>query len=634
MPYKSYPITKIAGLFLAFYVCFGMDFIFAQTVLSVEISDDTGASRVVQFGFDESATNGYDSGIDQLAPPPAPFGVFDVRLTGGPFDLYRDVRPYSENATTWTLQITPANGATQVVLNWEFNPQFVSRGTTLQAGAQSIHMRDVQNTTLPALTQLVEFSFDPPVEIQTILQGTEGFRLFSAPYKWMHIRDVTNSLWTQGFQNATTPAGDPNVFYWDEAASTFIPAEDGFTEITPARGLTVFVYDDDDYDGIPDGFPKVLTHQGYMRTDNVSVPLGWSGDEATLGWNLVGNPFEEPLLLAELTIGADYQHLAPYYYVWNPEANDHKGAYLIFEQGGAFIPGISFDGIIQPSQAFWVRAIGANPELTLKREHLQATRGEKMNTDDSSLLFRLQANGLTGHTAIFLSDDPNRKNVPFLGPLRSEWLELVTIDTDSYSTIRYENPIDSEEIIIPMDILTNLSGVATLWYELSPAMLTQSDSMLCDVLQDVCHTLQESGSIDISLHPDSALIDKITIDKNHPSQQIINPKNVHRFEIVIQPKSTVVDENHDLPEIITLAQNYPNPFNPTTNITYALPESGNVRLDVFNVMGQRVATLVNDQKPAGYHTVTFDASRLASGTYLYRLQAGNQVITKKLLLIK
>jgi hypothetical protein len=83
-----------------------------------------------------------------------------------------------------------------------------------------------------------------------------------------------------------------------------------------------------------------------------------------------------------------------------------------------------------------------------------------------------------------------------------------------------------------------------------------------------------------------------------------------------------------------LDQNYPNPFNPSTTIQYALPTAANVKLTVFNVLGQEAATLVNENKPAGTYTVQFDGSRLASGVYFYRLEAGTIVEMKKLVLLK
>ncbi len=83
-----------------------------------------------------------------------------------------------------------------------------------------------------------------------------------------------------------------------------------------------------------------------------------------------------------------------------------------------------------------------------------------------------------------------------------------------------------------------------------------------------------------------------------------------------------------------LEQNFPNPFNPSTTIQYSLPNAADVKLTVFNVLGQEAATLVNENKPAGIHVVSFDGSRLSSGLYFYRLQAGPYVEMKRLVLLK
>ena len=88
------------------------------------------------------------------------------------------------------------------------------------------------------------------------------------------------------------------------------------------------------------------------------------------------------------------------------------------------------------------------------------------------------------------------------------------------------------------------------------------------------------------------------------------------------------------PTTYNLAQNYPNPFNPVTSIQYSIPSRSNVVLKVYDVLGNEVAVLVDEEKDRGVYTVTFDGSGLASGMYLYRLQAGNFVETKKMVLMK
>jgi hypothetical protein len=90
----------------------------------------------------------------------------------------------------------------------------------------------------------------------------------------------------------------------------------------------------------------------------------------------------------------------------------------------------------------------------------------------------------------------------------------------------------------------------------------------------------------------------------------------------------------EIPELYELSQNYPNPFNPSTNIRFSIPQASDVQLEVFNLLGQKVQTLVSGKLNAGMHTVNFDASSLSSGVYLYRIRAGNFVQTKRMLLIK
>jgi hypothetical protein len=90
----------------------------------------------------------------------------------------------------------------------------------------------------------------------------------------------------------------------------------------------------------------------------------------------------------------------------------------------------------------------------------------------------------------------------------------------------------------------------------------------------------------------------------------------------------------DLPKIFTLQKNYPNPFNPSTTIEFDLPKASDVRIEVYNIAGQKVQTLLNEKKPAGSHQVEFNADNLSSGVYFYKIEAGEFQDVKKMILIK
>ncbi len=105
-----------------------------------------------------------------------------------------------------------------------------------------------------------------------------------------------------------------------------------------------------------------------------------------------------------------------------------------------------------------------------------------------------------------------------------------------------------------------------------------------------------------------------------------------QFEITGSLVANEIDES--LPSDIALEQNYPNPFNPSTNISYSVTKSSEVTLQVFDITGRLIGTLVREPKTVGSYNVSFDASNLSSGVYIYRLQIGNQILTKKMTLIK
>ncbi|MCW8823646.1 MAG: T9SS type A sorting domain-containing protein, partial [Ignavibacteriaceae bacterium] len=121
-------------------------------------------------------------------------------------------------------------------------------------------------------------------------------------------------------------------------------------------------------------------------------------------------------------------------------------------------------------------------------------------------------------------------------------------------------------------------------------------------------------------------------------RNIVGPDGYTNLEIylnsMIEYPTDIRGMEPRIPNEFILAQNYPNPFNPLTKINFTLPYQTKVRINVYDIMGRKVAELINEKKSAGTYEVNFEAKNLSSGVYVYQLEYPNQVISKKMLLIK
>ncbi|MDZ7756289.1 T9SS type A sorting domain-containing protein [Rhodohalobacter sp.] len=166
----------------------------------------------------------------------------------------------------------------------------------------------------------------------------------------------------------------------------------------------------------------------------------------------------------------------------------------------------------------------------------------------------------------------------------------------------------------------------------------------------ITQSLEERGFASQSI---GSFIDHITITSELSDEYIVGTERVENTNYIGSYLSSTSDHypvwtrfqfetvvsNEELSETpvnFSLDQNYPNPFNPSTVISYQLAENSTVTLEVYDMLGREVATLVNNERmSAGSHNVTFDAGNLSSGLYMYRLSTANgQQITKKMMLVK
>ncbi len=197
---------------------------------------------------------------------------------------------------------------------------------------------------------------------------------------------------------------------------------------------------------------------------------------------------------------------------------------------------------------------------------------------------------------------------------------------------------DQESINRSMSSYTSYPGV----FNDGPILINPGDTVSLYVsAMSPDMTIPEVEVMDM---PSTATFDPETrhfwwvVDESNPSPMTYKATRGETYVTAevefIMDQFAVGTEEFDNPNEFKLSQNYPNPFNPSTNISFNLPATGEVSLKVYNLLGQEVATLVEGRLSSGSHTVNFNASQLASGMYIYRLQAGNHLQTKKMMLIK
>ena len=149
----------------------------------------------------------------------------------------------------------------------------------------------------------------------------------------------------------------------------------------------------------------------------------------------------------------------------------------------------------------------------------------------------------------------------------------------------------------------------------------------------------DSVKITIRLNPNSLAPQRYASNTNFNSLWSIPPSTIKKYILFEIISATDVDKSQKKNESFSLEQNYPNPFNPVTKIKYSIPSVGTrhsvfVRLKIYDILGNEIATLINEEQKPGDYEVNFNAGNLNSGIYMYKLQAGDYINVKKMILIK
>ena len=488
-------------------------------------------------------------------------------------------------------------------------------------------------------TRIDGSTFQPTVEIS----GNAGWRMLSLPVEDGTVEDISDDTAVQGVTGGDN-AGETSNFYINTASDG--SAQNGYmvpTNVTTpwgdGRGFILYFYDNTTAGSSE--LPITLEAFGTEPSGDVSVTVSNS-------WALLGNPFNSNFELDELTGNDSGQGvnngLKSPVSVWDDGAGtDESGSWITANFGSGN------NEILSTWQGFFIeRNSSSTTEITFPEAGKTSTTStvasfSKENSDqfrEVELLLEAPGNLSDRSNKLYFTNKAVEGRDAFDGgkltPLNgSPYLSFVNnFGSGDELYVQDSRPVQPERDQVYELALADagLSGTYTLsWPEMK------------NIPSDWTFTLTdfETGET-VNMIPGESYEFTVEAKQKAPHASVLNltaveaaPEEVSaRFGIRMSSSVTTSNERGTTPEQFSLEQNYPNPFNPATNIQYSIAETCFVKLTVYNVMGQRVATIVNETKSAGTYRASWDASNMASGIYHYRLQAGNQVFTKQMTLIK
>lgn len=469
------------------------------------------------------------------------------------------------------------------------------------------------------------------VRVQTSLTGTEGWRLLATPVSDSSLSSLLSNIWTQGFTGAKVANGSPNVFTWSvengsNGSSNWSPLTDISNSPSNGAGALVYVFSDDDGPGVGGdaGFPKTIGTGGLEPTEdrNLNAVLNTNAN----GWTLIGNPFKKDVDWDQFS----KTNLSDVVYTYDNSSSSWKE----WSDGAGDLT----DGEIGAFNAFFVQTTGENPTLTVPRSaRLDSARKflGKSNLERGIYTLSLSVEneaGFEDKVWFRISDEGDlgidNKDGYNLVPLSPDYLMLGALLNDGTDLSINNLPVLDDLYEFPLSVSTTNSGE----HQVSVGELSLPEGwtiQLTDKETGKTSDLSEPYVFNMNANVEKAKVSALAAPA---IGAVSKKKGESRFVISISPKGEEGFET--TPDVFALDQNYPNPFNPSTMIRYQLPVSSEVSLKVFDILGREVAELINGRIEAGHHQIQFNARDLASGMYLYRLQAGDQVFIKKLTLIK
>ena len=464
--------------------------------------------------------------------------------------------------------------------------------------------------------------------------GNSGFRIMSSPVSGAILSDLLSELWTQGMTGADadyTGNNNANVWTLDVANQSWTALSDistSGTSLTAGEGFMVYVFSDTDNDG-DDDLPVTLSVSGTENSSSATLGSIADGD-----YGLAGNPYASTIDWDLITKSS----IASTCYVWDDATN----AYISWNGS----TGSLTDGLIAPYQGFWVQASGGTGSITIETSDKSSQAGtfyRTMNDSTGSASLTVSSNGydrtiyvsfnLNGDVSLDIADAYQ------LMPMQMTH-HLIAMTYAEETALAINNlPVSyTEEVTVPLDVMMltvenqlfqpiEADGLITWDISNVPNNLTLS---ITNQLTGTRTPLTEGDALSFTTEPKDAF--------GYPEGTVNHyPLNGESLFALTVSQTQMTSENETVPRHFALHPVYPNPFNPSTMISFDVPLVETLdltSLQVYNIKGQLVETLVNEQLKPGKHQVQWNPVNLSSGTYVVKLKSGERTFTQKITYIK
>ena len=467
--------------------------------------------------------------------------------------------------------------------------------------------------------------------LSVTITGNSGFRMMSSPVAGQIYSDLLAELWTQGMTGADVTDGTANVWTLNVSGQSWTALTDisgsGASQ-TAGTGFLVYVFDDTNWDGTAD-LPVTLSVSGTENSSSTTL-----GSIADGNYGLAGNPYATTIdwdLVTKTNLSATTT-------VWDDAISGWK------DWNGS--SGSLTNGLIAPYQGFWVTASGGTGSITIETADKASLSGTFYRTLDNestgSVTFNIASLDYSDQTFLSFRDDGDLNldiaDGPKLMPLQAS-PRVVGLSYAEGTSLNIHNlPYENDgSLSFPLDIMilsldgTNFvteEGEVTLSWSLEN-LPEHIDLTLTDNVSNTVTDLSYNNTLTFSTEAKGSF-------SGIPDGPI-GPYPVvgeTRFTLTVTYGALGSKPEPSLPKEFVLHPVYPNPFNPSTMIRFELPDITQVDLNVYDVKGALVESLLHETMKPGPHEYTWHPRVLSSGVYFLKLRTANQTFTQKVTYIK